>query len=173
MDWNFDPSWSVTLWTWFLTICWVCPLYGFRSWPFVEFVHVVDLSVALCWVRPSCGLEYWPFVGSIHFVDLSIDPLLGPSTLWTCLMILVIGSVHIVDCSLDLLWGLSTLWTCLMILVIGSVHIVDCSLDPLWGPSTLWTCLNFQPSSLGLSTDSSNLIVVITHSIVWMFLHKI
>ena len=159
MDWNFDPSWFVTLWTWFLTICWVGPLYGFRSWPFVESVHVVDLSIALCWVRPSCGL--------------SIDPLLGPSTLWTYLMALVTGSVHIVDWSLDPSWGLSTLWTCLMILVIGSVHIVDCSLDPLWGPSILWTCLNFRPLSLGPSTDSSNLIVVITHSIVWMFLHKI
>ena len=106
------------------------------------------------------------FVGFVQVVDLSIDPLLGPSALWTYLMALVTGFIHIVDWSLDPSWGPSTLWTCLMTLIIRSVHIVDWSLDPSWGLSTLWTGLNFRPLSLGPSTDSSNLIVVITHSIV-------
>ena len=121
----WDPS---TLRTRILTLRGIRPLCGLESWPFVGFVHFMDLfkfstlvgSVHVvdlfkffypCWVRPRCGLEFWPFVGSVYFVDS---------------------------------FKFSTL--------VGSVHVVDWCLDPSWGPSTLWTCLSFLPLSLGPST---------------------
>ena len=109
-------------------------------------------------------MEFRPFVDFVNFMGWGLDPSWDPSTLNKFLTL--VGSVHVVDWSLDPSWDPSTLWTCLMTLVIGSVHIVDWSLDPSWGSSNLWTCLNFRPLPLGSSTDSSNLIVVITHSIV-------
>ena len=74
----------------------------------------------------------------------------------------LVGSVHFMD------WGLDP-WWCPSIFVdlykfetlVGSVHFVDWGLDPWWGPSNLWTCISLRPW-WGLSTDGSNLLVVIT-----------
>ena len=148
----------------------------FKFFTLVESVHVVDWGLDPPW-GPS---TLWTY--------LSFLPLLGPSTLWTG--VLTLDGVcplcgHI--CFLPLL-GPSTLWTGVLILdgirpLCGLIYVFDpcwgpstlwsVVFDPLWGPSTLWTCLNFRPSSLCPSTDSSNLLVVIIHSIVWMFFHKI
>ena len=71
---------------------------------------------------------------SVYFVDL-------------CKFLALVGSVLFVDFGLDPLWGPSTLWTRVLILRgvrprygrVGSVHFVDLGLDPVWGPSRLWT----------------------------------
>ena len=154
MGWNLDPSWCPsTMWTLCkFDPCGVRPLYGLESWPFIGSVHVMDLcKFDPCGVRPLCGLESWPFIGSVHIVDLckfdpcGVRPLCGLES-WP-----FVRSIHIAN-----LWSLT---------LVGSIHFVDWSLDPSWGPFTLWTCVSFWPL-LGPSTDCSNLIVVITHSIV-------
>ena len=49
---------------------------------------------------------------SVHFVDMSVDPLWGPSTLWTVKYLNLVGSVLFVDFVKQLA-------------LMGSVHFVD------------------------------------------------
>ena len=59
-------------------------------------------------VRPLCGLKFkfLTLVGFVHVVDWSLDPLWGPSTLWTYLSFLPLS-------------GPSMLWT--GVLTLGGV----------------------------------------------------
>ena len=109
VDKNLNPPWGPSaLWTYVsFDPCWVRPLCGQESWSSVGSVHLVDLCKFFypCWVRPLCGQKSWSLVGSVHLVDL-------------CRFFTLVESVHFMDKNLDPLWGPSTLWTYVEVLPI-------------------------------------------------------